>query len=98
MIEQIFNDFVLLKPIEEERISEGGIYIPDIVDNKKNYSKGIVVKTGEGIYDDLTGIFKPINVRVGDTVMYETNCLIHKSDEWVGLYLISEKDIITVIK
>lgn len=98
MIEQIFGDNVILKPIEEDKVSKGGIIIPDSVDNIKNASRGTIVKTGEGIYDQLSGKFIPITVKVGDTVLYDSNCLIQKHEEWEGLYLISEKDIITVVK
>lgn len=97
MIEELYGDNVLLKPIEEERVSDGGIIIPDSVANIKNTSKGEVVMTGEGLYDKLTGNFKPITVKKGDIVMYNSECLIMKDAEWEGLYLISEKDIITGI-
>ncbi|MEO7048920.1 MAG: co-chaperone GroES [Ferruginibacter sp.] len=97
-IDKLFGDNVIIKPIEEEKISKGGIIIPDSVDNIKNVSRGIVIRAGEGAYDQQTGKFKPISVKVGDTVLYDSNCLIMKDPEWDNLYLISEKDIITVIK
>lgn len=92
---QIFNDYVLIKPIEEEKVSSGGIVIPDTVGVSKN-SKGVIIKTGEGIYDYETGEFYPITVKAGDIVLYDSNCLIHKSDEWEGFYVISEKDILVI--
>lgn len=96
-IEQLFGDNVLLQPIEEEKISKGGIIIPDSANNVKNVSKGLVIKAGNGSYDQQTGKFNPIAVRAGDIVLYDSNCLIQKHEEWDNLYLISEKDIITVI-
>lgn len=97
MIEQLFGDNVLLKPIEEEKVTSGGIIIPDSVDNIKITSKGIVVMTGEGVHDQNTGEFKPIKVKKGDIVLYDSGCSIWKDKEWEGLYLINERDIITAI-
>lgn len=53
---------VLIKPIEEDKVTKGGIIIPDTA--KEKPQKGIVISIGEGTTDD------PMVVNVNDVVMF----------------------------
>ena len=84
------HDRVIVMPAAAEEKTAGGIIIPDTA--KEKPQRGVIVAAGPGKKDE------PVTVKVGDTVLYGSNCLIQKHEEWGNLYLISEKDIITVIK
>jgi chaperonin GroES len=61
------RDRILIKPVEEETKTSGGIFIPDTAKEKPN--RGKVISIGEGrITDD--GKVIPLTVKEGDTVMY----------------------------
>lgn len=59
---------VVIKPLEEdEQVSAGGIYIPDTA--KEKPQDGEVVAVGPGKLTD-DGNRVPLEVKVGDTVVY----------------------------
>lgn len=65
---ELFDDRVLVKPNAAEEKSAGGIIIPDTA--KEKPQKGKVIAVGKGKYAEQTGNLIPMNVKVGDTVLY----------------------------
>lgn len=61
------NDRVIVKRLEEERTSPGGIVIPDSATEKP--IKGEVLAVGPGKRDDDGDYIKP-DVKAGDTVLF----------------------------
>jgi chaperonin GroES len=61
------NDRVIVKRLEEEKKSAGGIVIPDTAAEKP--SQGEVVSVGPGKTDD-TGKLVPMGVKVGDKILF----------------------------
>ena len=61
------HDRVLVKRVEEEQVSRGGIIIPDTA--KEKPIKGIIVAVGPGRALD-SGDTRPLTVREGDTVLF----------------------------
>jgi chaperonin GroES len=61
------HDRVLVKRIEEEERTAGGLYIPETA--KEKPSQGIVVAVGEGKKDEK-GKRIPMDVNEGDRVMF----------------------------
>jgi len=61
------HDRVIVKRIEEERKSAGGIVIPDTAAEKPD--QGEIVAVGKGKKDDQ-GKLIPIDVKVGNTVLF----------------------------
>ena len=61
------HDRVIVKRIEEERKSAGGIVIPDTAAEKPD--QGEIVAVGKGKKDD-NGKLIPIDVKVGDRVLF----------------------------
>ena len=88
------HDRVVIKRMEEEKASPGGIIIPDSATEKP--VKGEVVAVGNGkIQDD--GNVQPLDVKVGDTVLfgkYSGTEVTIDSDE---LVVMKEDDIMAVI-
>ena len=83
-LEALFNA-VIVKPLETEESTYGGIIVPD-VGNEKN-QMGEVVAIGPG-KPTITGEFIPTILKVGDTVVLPTQGftkLPYDGDEyWVG--------------
>lgn len=61
------NDQVLIKREEAETKTQGGLFIPDSAKEKPR--KGLVVAVGPGRLGDK-GVRLPMEVAVGDTVIY----------------------------
>jgi len=61
------HDRVIVKRIEEERKSAGGIVIPDTAAEKPD--QGEIVAVGKGKKDD-NGKLIPIDVKIGDRVLF----------------------------
>jgi chaperonin GroES len=58
---------VLLKPLEEEEKSAGGIVLPDSARKKPQQGKVVAVGPGKTLED---GRLVPLSVKVGDVVVY----------------------------
>ena len=88
------HDRVVIKRMEEEKASSGGIIIPDSATEKP--IKGEVVAVGNGKIQD-NGNVQPLDVKVGDTVLfgkYSGTEVMIDSDE---LVVMKEDDIMAVI-
>jgi len=61
------HDRVVVKRMEEERTSAGGIVIPDSATEKP--SRGEILSVGKGKVAE-NGDVRPLDVKVGDTVLF----------------------------
>lgn len=61
------HDRVLVKPVHQDEKTSGGIIIPDTA--KEKPMKGEVVAVGPGARGE-DGKLNPLDVKVGDTVLY----------------------------
>jgi chaperonin GroES len=89
------HDRVIVKRIEEERKSAGGIVIPDTAAEKPD--QGEIIAIGKGKKDD-NGKLIPIDVKVGDRVLfgkYSGQTVKVKGDE---LLVMREEDLMGVIE
>jgi chaperonin GroES len=89
------HDRVIVKRIEEERKSAGGIVIPDTAAEKPD--QGEIVAVGKGKKDD-NGKVIAIDVKIGDRVLfgkYSGQTVKVKGDE---LLVMREEDIMGVIE
>ena len=88
---QPLADRVVVKPIEREEVTKGGIVLPDTA--KEKPQEGKVVAVGQGrVSDDGKRI--PMNVKVGDIVIYAKygGAEIKVEDE--ELMILHESDIL----
>lgn len=89
------HDRVVIKRVEEERLSAGGIVIPDSATEKPD--RGEVVAVGNGkITDD--GDVRALDLKVGDKVLfgkYSGNTVKVEGEE---LLVMREDDVIAVIE
>src|SRR6476469_2851154 len=61
-------DRVVVKALEETETMRGGLYIPDTA--KEKPQQGEVVAAGPGKFDEKGGQRIPMDVKVGDKVLY----------------------------
>ena len=61
-------DRVVVKALEETETMRGGLYIPDTA--KEKPQQGEVIAAGPGKFDEKGGQRIPMDVKVGDKVLY----------------------------
>ena len=83
-LEALYNA-VIVKPIEAEETSYGGIIVPDLGNEKNKLAE--VVAVGKGYYS-VTGHYIETTLNVGDTIILPTmgfSKLEHEGEEyWIG--------------
>jgi chaperonin GroES len=85
---------VIIKRVEEERTSPGGIVIPDSATEKP--SMGEIMAVGNGKILD-SGEVRPLEVKVGDKVLfgqYAGTTVKHEGEEYL---VMREDDVIAVL-
>ncbi|MCE5232836.1 MAG: co-chaperone GroES [Mizugakiibacter sp.] len=89
------HDRVIIKRMEEERMSAGGIVIPDSATEKP--VRGEVVAAGDGkILED--GKVRPIAVKKGDKVLFGKYSGTEVKVDGEELLVMREEDIMAVIE
>ena len=84
---------VVVEPQEgEEQMSAGGIYIPDTA--KEKPQEGVVVAIGPGRLSDDGGARIPMEVEVGDTVIYSKYAGTEYKEGEVEYLVLREDDIL----
>lgn len=89
------HDRVIIKRMEEERTSPGGIVIPDTATEKP--IKGEVVATGKGKLLE-NGDVRPLDVKVGDQVLFGKYSGTEVKMNGQELLVMREEDIMGVIE
>jgi chaperonin GroES len=87
-------DRVVVKPIEAEEVTAGGIYIPD--NAKEKPTKGEVLAVGEGKALD-NGTVRAPKVKVGDKVIYGQYAGSAYKHEGTEYKIIKEDDILAIL-
>ncbi len=92
---QPLGDRILVKLLEEQEKSPGGIILPDTAKEKPQEGKVIAVGKGRLMED---GSVRPLEVQVGDTVLfakYSGTEVRHEDKEFT---ILKEEDILAVLK
>ncbi|HLD40849.1 MAG TPA: co-chaperone GroES [Candidatus Omnitrophota bacterium] len=93
---QPLGDRVIVKPLEAESKTKGGIVIPDTA--KEKPQEGKVVAVGKGKVSD-DGKLQALEVKTGDKVLYGkysgTEITTKEGEE---LLIMKEEDILAIIK
>jgi chaperonin GroES len=88
------QDRVIVKRMEEERTSEGGIYLPDSATEKP--SRGEVIAAGPGKYDN--GKLQELALKVGDKVLFGKYSGTEVKVDGEELVVMREEDVMGVIE
>ena len=88
------HDRVVVKRMEEERTSAGGIVIPDSAAEKPQ--KGEIVAVGNGKVTD-SGELRALDVKVGDQVVVGKYSGTEIKDDGEDVLIMKEEDILGVL-
>ena len=86
-------DRVVIKPLEETEQMRGGLYIPDTA--KEKPQQGAVVAVGPGRLEKETRV--PMDVKVGDKVLYGKYSGTEVTIEGEQLLILRESDVLAII-
>ena len=89
------HDRVVVKRLEEDTKTAGGIIIPDTV--KEKPQQGEVVGVGPGARDE-SGKLTPLDVKVGDTVLFGKWSGTEVKIDGKDLLIMKESDIMGVLE
>ncbi|MFM1757835.1 MAG: hypothetical protein RL193_412 [Actinomycetota bacterium] len=88
------EDRIVVKPASAEQMTASGLVIPDTA--KEKPQEGTVVAVGPGRFDD--GVRVPMDVKVGDVVLYSkyggTEVKVGADD----LLVLSARDILAIVE
>ena len=88
-------DRVVVRPLEREEVTKSGIVLPDTA--KEKPQEGLVEAVGNGRLNETSGKREPIDVSVGDRVIYSKYAGNEVKVDDVELLILSEKDILAVV-
>jgi chaperonin GroES len=89
------GDRVLVKRVEEEQKTKGGIIIPDTV--KEKPQEGLVISVGPGARDE-SGKLQPLDVKAGDRILFGKWSGTEVKLEGEDLLIMKESDVLGVVE
>ncbi len=89
------GDRVIIKPLDEEETKKGGLYIPDTA--KEKPVRGEVIAVGPGKILD-NGVRVPMDIKVGQKVIYAKYGGTDIKIESDNLVILSERDLLAVVE
>ncbi len=87
-------DRVVVKPLEAEEKTKGGLYVPDTA--KERPQQGEIVAVGPGRITD-EGKKIPIEVKVGDKILYGKYSGTEVNYDGIEYLIMRESDIFAII-
>ncbi len=89
------GDRVVIKPTAREDMTKSGIVLPDTA--KEKPQEGVILSAGPGKIDD-NGKREPMDVKVGDKVLYAKYAGTEFKIEGDDLLIVSQKDILAIVE
>jgi chaperonin GroES len=89
------NDRVLVKRLEEETKTAGGLFIPDSA--KEKPTRGKIIAAGNGKSND-DGVRKALDVKPGDLILFGKYAGTEIKLDGEDLIIMREDDILAVIE
>ena len=93
---QPLEDRIVVRPGESEETTASGLVIPDTANEKPQ--QGEVLAVGPGKRSDQTGELLPVDVKVGDTVVYSKYGGTEITVEGDDLLILSARDVLAIVK
>ena len=90
------DDRVVIQISQRERLTPGGLIIPDTVSSSESYREGIVLSVGRG-HRDPKGRLRPMDLKSGDKVLFSeySGSKIHYQN--AELMILRETDVMGVV-
>ena len=93
---QPLEDRIVVRPSESEATTASGLVIPDTA--KEKPQQGDVLAVGPGRRSDNTGEIVPMDVAVGDTVVYSKYGGTEITVEGEDLLILNARDVRALVK
>jgi|SRR5690242_8691021 chaperonin GroES len=93
---QPLEDRIVVRPNESEETTASGLVIPDTA--KEKPQQGEVLAAGPGKRSEHTGDLLPVDVKVGDTVVYSKYGGTEITIDGEDLLILNARDVLAVVK
>ena len=90
------DDRLIVQVEDQNRMTAGGLYIPDTVADARTFFKGVILAVGRG-HRDVKGRVRPMDVKVGDKVLFNSISGAKLTYQNVDLKILRETDVMGVI-
>ena len=87
------EDRIVVKPLDAEQTTASGLVIPDTA--KEKPQEGEVLAVGPGRFEE--GQRLPLDVKVGDTVLYSKYGGTEVSVEGQDLLILTSRDVLAIV-
>lgn len=87
------GDRIVVEPVSEEKVTKGGIVLPDTAKEKPQAGKVIAVGSGR-VLDNGTKV--ALEVKVGDTVIYSKYGGTEIKIDGIEYMILNERDVLAV--
>jgi chaperonin GroES len=92
---QPLDDRIVVRPSEAEQTTASGLVIPDTA--KEKPQQGEVLAVGPGRRSDTSGEIIPLDVKVGDTVVYSKYGGTEISEGGEDLLILNGRDVLAKV-
>lgn len=93
---QPLEDRLVVRPSESEETTASGLVIPDTA--KEKPQQGEVLAVGPGKRSETTGEIIPVDVSVGDTVVYSKYGGTEIASGGEDLLILNARDVLAIVK
>ena len=93
---QPLEDRIVVKPGEAEETTASGLVIPDTA--KEKPQQGEVLAVGAGRRSDTTGEIIPLDIAVGDTVVYSKYGGTEITLDGADVLILNARDVLAIVK
>ena len=90
------GDRIVVRPGDAEETTVSGLVIPDTA--KEKPQQGEVLAVGPGARSEQTGEIIPLDVKVGDTVVYSKYGGTEITDGGADVLILNGRDILAIVK
>ena len=90
------DDRIVVRPNEAEQTTTSGLVIPDTA--KEKPQQGEVLAVGPGRRSEQSGEIIPLDVKVGDTVVYSKYGGTEITDGGQDLLILNGRDVLAIVK
>ena len=90
------DDRIVVKPNEAETQTASGLVIPDTA--KEKPQQGSVLAVGPGKRSDTSGELIPLDIKVGDTVLYSKYGGTEVTIDGDDLLVLNARDVLAIVE
>ena len=92
---QPLEDRIVVRPSEAEETTASGLVIPDTA--KEKPQQGEVLAVGPGRRSEQTGELIPVDVKVGDVVVYSNDGGTEITEGGEDLLILNARDVLAIV-